>query len=112
MSGLREQLAEEISKHTIHLGWNDSGWNVECLNTACRFSASGDGGVHHGSVAFAGHVADALLASGLVVDASTLADDGALVGRLREYDHGLDSRLWRRALRALAVALAERSPHA
>lgn len=52
--------------------------------------------------------ADALIASGAVIDASTLADDEALVKRMREHDHAFTRLMLRRALRALAAALTER----
>ena len=54
-------------------------------------------------------VADALIASGAVIPVDCLADDEALVERMRELDHAFTRRMFRRALRALFIALTERS---
>jgi hypothetical protein len=64
----------------------------------------------------ADEVADALVASGAVLDAAALADDEAIVRRVADSlatpePVGDGSRKWARiALRALAAALAETEP--
>jgi hypothetical protein len=104
----RDALAKTLAEHRIE--WRTAGTWCNC----------GWGDVHQHHADHDAHLADALIASGAVVDAATLADDEELLNRfartLALHERGNDrifygstGRLMRRLAADVAAVLTERA---